>query len=102
MPTRFVPPAALVVLAAALVALAPAQEPRSIYRDGFAGREPSFVRGDANVKFEEKDHKVSGEHAKSGTTWVQQIVSQLIFAGPRGCRWPRCRHGSTCACRRRR
>ena len=68
MPTRFVPPAALVVLAAVLVALAPAQEPKSIYRDGFAGRDPSFVKGDANVKFEEKDHKISNEHGKSGVT----------------------------------
>jgi len=68
MPTRFVTPAALVVLAAVLVALAPAQEARSIYRDGFAGRDPSFVKGDANVKFEEKDHKISTEHGKSGVT----------------------------------
>jgi hypothetical protein len=68
MPTRFVAPAALVVLAAALAALAPAQDARSIYRDGFAGREPSFVKGDANVKFVEKDHKISNEHGKSGLT----------------------------------
>ena len=40
MPTRFVPPAALVVLAGALVALAPAAGAESIHRDGFAGRRP--------------------------------------------------------------
>ena len=44
------------------------QEPKSIYRDGFAGRNPAFVRGDANVKFDEKDHKLSTEHGKSGVT----------------------------------
>jgi hypothetical protein len=69
MPTRFAVPAAVAALAvvAALVP-APGQEPKSIYRDGFAGRDPSFVRGDANVKFEEKDHKLSTEHGKSGVT----------------------------------
>src|SRR5205085_12402137 len=38
-----------VVLLAALVAVAPtAAQQQSLYRDGFAGRAPSFVRGDAN------------------------------------------------------
>src|SRR5581483_6719317 len=67
MPTRFAVPAAVAALAvvAALVP-APGQEPKSLYRDGFAGRDPSFVRGDANVQFEEKDHTLSTEHGKSG------------------------------------
>jgi hypothetical protein len=68
MTTRFVPPAVLAVLGGVLVAVAPGQEPKSIYRDGFAGRNPAFVRGDANIAFEEKDHKLSSEHGKSGVT----------------------------------
>ncbi len=68
MRTRFVPPTALVVLTALLVAVSPGQDSRAIYRDGFSGRNPSFVRGDANIKFEEKDHKISNEHGKSGVS----------------------------------
>lgn len=30
------------------------------------------------------DDSVIATFAKSGTTWMQQIVSQLIFAGPEG------------------
>ena len=49
------------------------------------------------------DDIVIATYAKSGTTWMQQIVGQLIFDGRRRARRsPRCRRGSTCACRRRR
>ena len=48
------------------------------------------------------DDIIIATYAKSGTTWMQQIVGQLCSMGPRTCRWPRCRPGSTCGCRRRR
>ena len=49
------------------------------------------------------DDIVIATYAKSGTTWTQQIVGQLIFGGRRRTsRSPRCRPGSTCASRRRR
>lgn len=69
MPLRFLVPAAAVILLAALLAVTPTgAQQQQIYRDGFAGRAPSFVRGDANIKFEEKDHALSKEHFKSGPT----------------------------------
>ena len=43
-------------------------QPREIYRDGFAGRTTSFVQGEANIQFTEKDHSISAEHNKSAPT----------------------------------
>ena len=48
------------------------------------------------------DDIVIATYAKSGTTWMQQIIAQLLFDGDPDLAWPRCRRGSTCACRRRR
>ena len=48
------------------------------------------------------DDIVIGTYAKSGTTWVQQIVAQLIFNGAEDLELPKCRRGSTSACRPRR
>ncbi|MFO0796383.1 MAG: hypothetical protein U0804_02840 [Gemmataceae bacterium] len=39
-----------------------------IHRHSFAGRDPVLVRGDANVKAEEKAHAVSDQHFKSRPT----------------------------------
>lgn len=68
MPVRFVVP--LIVALGSLIVAVPveAQQQKSIYRDGFAGRNTLFVAGDANIKFVEKDHKLSGDHAKSAAT----------------------------------
>jgi len=38
-------------------------------------------------------------YAKSATTWLQQIVAQLLFGEIRRWPWRRCRRGSTCGCR---
>jgi len=65
-----------------------------------------------DFKFRDGDIVIA-TYAKSGTTWVQQIVSQLVFNGaedlpvadsmaPRICPSRTCRPGSICACRRRR
>ena len=48
------------------------------------------------------DDIVIATYAKSGTTWTQQIVGQLVLHGDHDCRSPRCRPGSICACRQRR
>ena len=40
--------------------------------------------------------------SKSGTTWMQQIVAQLLFNGAEDWRSRRCRLGSISACRQRR
>lgn len=48
------------------------------------------------------DDTVIATYAKSDTTWVQQIVSQLIFNGAEDLPVPTCRPGSTFACRRKR
>ena len=47
------------------------------------------------------DDIVIATYAKSGTTWMQQIIAQMIFGGDPDSKWPRCRRGSTCACRPR-
>jgi aryl sulfotransferase len=48
------------------------------------------------------DDIVIATYAKSGTTWVQQIVSQLLFHGATGLDVAEMSPGSTCASRRRR
>lgn len=61
--------APLVSLAAVLVALAPVTaQSSSLHRNGFAGRDPFWVPGDANIKYTEKIHKISDEHCKNAPT----------------------------------
>ena len=45
------------------------------------------------------DDIIISTYAKSGTTWVQQIVSQLISTASRVCRWRKCHPGSICGFR---
>lgn len=69
MTIRFVPPAAVAALFGVVAALthAPGQQP-SIFKDGFAGRSTALQRGDSNIQFTERDHKISGEHNHSAPT----------------------------------
>ena len=64
---RFAPPAAVLVLVAAVIGIAPAQTD-STHRNGFAGKQPAFVKGDSNVPFAEQEHSISDKHAKTGPT----------------------------------
>jgi hypothetical protein len=57
----------VVILAGNLAVIAAADETH-IHRNGFAGREPFWIRGDANIRFEEKRHKISDEHARNAPT----------------------------------
>ncbi len=67
MTIRFLPPCVVLVLVGVLVGLAPAQTD-SMHRNGFGGKVPSFVRGDANIPFAEQEHAISDKHAKNGPT----------------------------------
>ena len=47
----------------------PAPGLTTVHRNGFSAKSTTFfLKGDANVRFEERDHKVSAEHHKSATT----------------------------------
>ena len=45
------------------------------------------------------DDIIIATYAKSGTTWMQQIVSQLIFNGAEVWKSLKCLPGWTCGCR---
>jgi len=64
---RFLPPMAVLILVGVLVGLATAQTD-SMHRNGFAGKQPSFVRGESNIPFAEQEHGISDKHAKNGPT----------------------------------
>ena len=51
----------LLAIAAVLPAQTPAARGTHYHRDGFSGRQPSWVAGDTNVELEEKDHRISTE-----------------------------------------
>ena len=57
-----------VSLLAVLVAVTPAAAQASIHRNGFGGRDPFWAAADANIKFDEKAHKISDEHCKNAPT----------------------------------
>lgn len=64
---RAFPPAAAFALVAVLVAVAPASA-ADAHRNGFAGKMPFFVRGDANIHAEEKAHAIDDRHARNAGT----------------------------------
>jgi len=54
--------------AIAFVSLMPVSAQQQIHRNGFEGREIFWTRGEDNVRAEEKAHKLSSEHARSGVS----------------------------------
>jgi aryl sulfotransferase len=54
-----------------------------------------------DFKFRDDDIVIA-TYGKSGTTWVQQIVGQLLFNGAEEISVAELSPGSICACRRRR
>ena len=66
---RFAAVALLAVLLATLVAIQPAiAQPQLVHRNGFAGKDPFWVRGDANIHFDEKAQKITDTAARNATT----------------------------------
>ncbi len=67
---RFAAMATLTILSATLAAIspAPAQPPQLVHRNGFAGKDPFWVRGDANIHFDEKAQKITDTAARNATT----------------------------------
>src|SRR5476649_1104814 len=67
---RFAAVATLAMLLAILAAVspAPAQQQQLVHRNGFAGKDPFWVRGDANIHFEEKAQKITDTAARNATT----------------------------------
>ncbi len=61
-------------LALSLSVIALAQVPpaapglSALHRNGFSAKATFFLKGDANIRYEERDHKVSAEHHKSAAT----------------------------------
>jgi hypothetical protein len=67
-PTRFVCPAVLTGLLLA-VAFAPVRADDRVHRDGFArNSDPAWEKGDANIHFDEKAHKIDDTHARAAGT----------------------------------
>jgi len=65
---RFAAVAGLAFLLSVLVALRPAQAQQLVHRNGFAGKDPFWVRGDANIHFDEKAQKITDTAARNATT----------------------------------
>ena len=65
---RFAAAATVALLLTILVALRPAQAQQLVHRNGFAGKDPYWVRGDANIHFEEKAQKITDTAARNATT----------------------------------
>ena len=67
---RFAAVASLAMLLAILAAIspAPAQQAQLVHRNGFSGKDPFWVRGDANIHFEEKAQKITDTAARNATT----------------------------------
>jgi len=68
-PISWVLAAGLLVLLGIGVALSPATgADERVHRNGFGGKETYWVRGDANIHFDETSHKISDEHARNALT----------------------------------
>lgn len=68
---RFRMAAGLTVLAALAVVLGTGlgqQQPQLVHRNGFAGKTPFWVKGDANIHFDEKAQKITDAVARNATT----------------------------------
>jgi len=67
---RFAAVAGLAVLLAILTAIGPAvaQQQVLVHRNGFAGKDPFWVRGDSNIHFDEKAQKITDTAARNATT----------------------------------
>ena len=57
-----------VLLGVAIISVGPGLRADDLHRNGFSGRDAFWVRGDANIHFEEKSHKISDEKARNATT----------------------------------
>jgi hypothetical protein len=51
---------------------------QQIHRNGFEGRQTSWLRGEDNIRAEEKEHKLSSDYAHLGTTseYIQLVCPQ--------------------------
>ena len=67
---RFAPVAGLAVLLAILAAIGPAEAQQQVlvHRNGFAGKDPFWLRGDSNIHFDEKAQKITDTAARNATT----------------------------------
>src|SRR4051812_26502530 len=74
MPTRASALGAALVALGLAVAIVPARG-QQIHRHSFAGRQTVLVRGDANVKAEEKEHDVSTQsfHSQPSSEHVKLV-----------------------------
>jgi hypothetical protein len=79
-PTRVLFPAVVLVSLGVGFALVPLRG-EQIHRHGFGGRNPALVRGDANVKVEEREHDISDKSFKSQPTSEHLKLTADVAAG---------------------
>ena len=73
--------AALVVLGAAFALVSVPAKGETIHRFGFGGKNTALVRGDANVKVEEKEHDISDQSFKSQPSSEHLKLTSDLAAG---------------------